>query len=272
MKGANSISQFCRIALINNVAKFSAKGFASHLSPVAHRVLSSLESAFVKGHFILDVILSLHEIVHDLRVRKTKTVILKLDFEKAYDSVSWDFLCKVSLAKGFDGAYVHCLMQFVTGGHTVVAINGIISKYFANGRGLWQGDPISPLLFYFVTDALSCILSCAASTGHISPVVSHLIPDGITHLQYVDDTIVMVELNDLCIANLKFILLCFKALSGLRINFSKSEFIVTGESEDEALRVSHLLNCQLGSFPFRYLGIPIAPFRLFAKDFAPTVA
>lgn len=101
---------------------------------MAHKVLSPSQSTFVKGIFILDGILSLHEIVHDLKVRKTKALILKLDFEKVYDSVSWDFLRKVLLAKGFDGAYVHRLMQFVSGGHTAVAINGNVSNYFANGR------------------------------------------------------------------------------------------------------------------------------------------
>lgn len=175
-------------------------------------------------------------------------------------------------AKGFDGAYVHRLMQFVSGGHMAVAVNGAISNYFANGRGLRQGDPISPLLFSFVADVLSCILSQATLAGHLSHVVSHIIPEGVTHLQYADDTIIMVELNELCIANLKFILLCFEALSGLKINFSKSEVLVTGVPEDEALRVSQLLNCQLGSFPSKYLGLPIAPFKLCAKDFKPLVA
>lgn len=218
-----------------------------------------MQSAFVKGRFILDGIMSLHEIVHDLKVRKTRALILKLDFEKAYDSVSWDFLHKVLLAKGFDGAYVHRLMQFVSGGHTVVAVNGNVSTFFANGRGLRQGDLFSPILFNFVADALSCILSCPARAGHITPVSSHIIPEGITHLQYADDTIIMVELNEHSITNLKFLLLCFEALSGLKINFSKSEVLVTGVPTSEAVRVSQLLNCQLGTFPFKYLGLPIAP-------------
>nr|XP_020153511.1 uncharacterized protein LOC109738821 [Aegilops tauschii subsp. strangulata] len=92
-----------------------------------------------------------------------------------------------------------------------------------------------------------------------------------THLQYVDDTIIMVELNDAFLAQLKFILLCFEAMSGLKINFAKSEVIVTGVDEAEAVRVAHLLNCKLGSFPFKYLGLPISPDVLHAKEFAPVV-
>lgn len=133
----------------------------------------------------------------------------------------------------------------------------------ANGRGLWQGDPISPLLFNFVADAVSYILGRASSAGHISPVISDLIPSGVSHLQYADDTIVLVENSDLCIANLKFLLLCFEALSGLKINLTKSEALVLGCSEEEAERVSNLLNCKLGTFPFNYLGIPISSSKLF---------
>ena len=77
------------------------------LTSVAHRTLSATQSAFVKGRFILDGVLCLHEIVHNIHKSGRKTVILKLDFEKAYDSMSWGFLRQVLLAKGFDGGVVH---------------------------------------------------------------------------------------------------------------------------------------------------------------------
>ena len=51
----------------------------------------------------------------------------------------------------------------------------------------------------------------------------------------------------------------------------KSEVIVTGVDDNEALRVACLLNCKLGSFPFKYLGLPISPDVLHAKEFAPVV-
>ena len=78
VKGADLISQFRPITLINNFAKFPAKGFATRLSLVAHRTLSPYQLAFAKGRFILDGIICLHEIVHDLRIRKTKAVIMCL--------------------------------------------------------------------------------------------------------------------------------------------------------------------------------------------------
>lgn len=140
VKGADSICLFRPIALMNNIAKFPSKGFATRLSPVAHKVISQHQSTFIKGHFILDGILSLQEIVHDLKLNGMNAIILKLDFEKVYDMVSWSFLQDMLLAKGFNGAYVQRLMQLALGGHTAVNVNGVVGPYFKNGQGLCQGD------------------------------------------------------------------------------------------------------------------------------------
>jgi hypothetical protein len=65
-------------------------------------------------------------------------------------------------------------------------------------------------------------------------VVGHLIPrGGVTHLQYADDTVIMVEGSELDIANLKFLLLCFATMSSLKINFDKSEVVVVGYNPEE---------------------------------------
>jgi hypothetical protein len=105
-------------------------------------------------------------------------MLLKLDFEKAYDRVNWQFLREVLIRKGFDAAFVHRMMQLVSDGQTAIAINGEVGPYFRNKRGVRQGDPISPLLFDFVGDALDAILSRARAAGHIQGVVPHLIPGG----------------------------------------------------------------------------------------------
>ena len=113
---------------------------------------------------------------------KSEAVILKLDFEKAYDCVWWFFLCNVLLAEGFDGGYVHRIMQLACGAYTAVSVNGVVGPFFPNGRDLRQENPISPLLFNFVVDSLSCIWVHAVVAGHITPVNSNLISYGISLL------------------------------------------------------------------------------------------
>jgi hypothetical protein len=65
-------------------------------------------------------------------------------------------------------------------------------------------------------------------------------------------------LDDNSIINLKFLLIAFEILSGLKINFLKSEVIVMVASPAEQTRVANALNCKQGSFPFTYLGFPMA--------------
>jgi hypothetical protein len=140
-------------------------------------------------------------------------------------------------------------MQLVIGGQTAISINGVVGPYFRNKRGVRQGDPLSPMLFDLVVDALALVLRKANGASHIKGVISHLLPGWVTHLQYADDTMILIEKDDTSIANLKFILICFELLSGLKINYHKSEVIVMGVSSQEQTRVANLLNWQEGAFP-----------------------
>ena len=115
-------------------------------------------------------------------------------------------------------------------------------------------------------------LARSKTSGHISGVVGQLVPQGgVTHLQYVDDTMIMVEGSDLDIINLKFLLLCFEAMSGLKINFDKSEVVVLGYPPEEQRRIADNLNCRLSTFPVSYLGMPIRDSRILIRDLEPLV-
>jgi hypothetical protein len=164
------------------IFKFVAKAVANRISPVANRIVDPTQTAFIKGRLILDGALSLHEIIHELKTRNSKAILLKLDFEKAYDRVSWQFLREVLIRKGFDSGFVHRIMQLVSGGQTTISINGVVGPYFRNKRGVRQGDPLSPLLFDLVVDALVLILKKASVASHIKGVIAHLLPGGVTHL------------------------------------------------------------------------------------------
>uniref|UniRef100_A0A8R7U735 Reverse transcriptase domain-containing protein n=1 Tax=Triticum urartu TaxID=4572 RepID=A0A8R7U735_TRIUA len=147
-------------------------------------------------------------------------------------------------------------MHLVSCGQTAATINGEMGKFFRNKQGLCQGDPSSPLIFNFVADALLAMLSKAKVAGHVKGLVPHLIPGG-THLQYADDTMMLFEPDNHSIASIKLLLLAFKILSGLKINFLKSEVITMGMVQQESMQIANLLNCKLGGFPIKYLGLPI---------------
>lgn len=78
-----------------------------------------------------------------------------------------------------------------------------------------------------------------------------------THLQFADDTMLLFEPDNHSIASIKPLLLAFEILSGLKINFLKSEVITMGMDQRESMRIANLLNCKLGGFLIKYLGLPV---------------
>jgi hypothetical protein len=147
-----------------------------------------------------------------------------------------------------------------------VNVNGEVGPYFWNARGVRQGDPLSLILFDFTPGSLAAILSRENTAGHIHGVVPHLIPGGVTHLQYADDTMIMIDPMQLGVENLKFIMLCFENMSGLKINFTKSEALVRGVTIEEQHRTADDLNYKLGACPLRYLGLPVSHKHLSVAD------
>jgi hypothetical protein len=157
-----------------------------------------------------------------------KGLIMKIDFEKAYDKARWDFLEEVMKTKKFPNRWINMVMRIVIGGKVCVNINGERSNFFKTFKGLRQGDPFSPLLFNLVADALSVLLDKWVKKGHISGVLGDLVPSGISHIQYADDTLITIDGSDRLILNLKLILYCFEWMSGLKIKFHKNEVFVFG--------------------------------------------
>jgi hypothetical protein len=149
VQGADQISQFRPIALINVIFKIFSKCFATKLDPIDNMIISPNQTAFIKGRLITDGVLALQELVHELKVKKLGGILLKLDFEKAYDRVNCDFLSEVLHAKGFDPGVVQRLCQLVRGGRTEISINRDMS-FLPKPTGCASRGPSvpSPLQFH----------------------------------------------------------------------------------------------------------------------------
>jgi hypothetical protein len=153
-------------------------------------------------------------------------------------------------------------------GTVVVKMNNTVGKYFLSYKGVRHGDPLSPLLFNFAVDVLSRMINATHDNMMVTGLAENIIDHGVAILQYANDTILCLEENMDKARNVKFMLYLFEQMSGLKINFDKSEIILIGDDNNLAVQYVDLFNCQVGLFPMMYLGVPIALGRLHVIDWA----
>ena len=140
-----------------------------------------------------------------------------------------------------------------------ILVNGSPVGFFRNLRGLRQGDPLSPYLFVIGMEAFSHLLKQAVQGNYLSG--SRIDERGgvemyISHLLYVNDTLLFCEANKDQLKFLSWILMWFEVLSSLRINLNKSEILLMG-LVDNVEELAAELGCRIGSLPTSYLGLPL---------------
>jgi hypothetical protein len=128
----------------------------------------------------------LHETLHELKRKKQNGLILKLDFEKAYDKVNRNFLQQVLRMRGFPRLWCQWVENVISKGSVCVCvqINDELGHFFQTRKGLRQGDPLSLVLFNLVADMLAALIERAKNLGFIDGLVPPLMEDGLSILQF----------------------------------------------------------------------------------------
>ena len=158
------------------------------------------------------------------------------------------------------------MYHFIQGGNVNIKVNDQLGKYFQTRKGLRQGDPLSLILLNIVVDMLSILIARAKDVGQIEGVIPHLIQNGLSILQYADDTILFFSHDLPKATNMKLLLSLFEQLSGLKINFHKSEIFCFSKAKEHETKYSQLFGCDVGKFSFRYLGLPMHYRKLSNSD------
>ena len=161
--GAEDLRDFRMISLVGGLYKLLAKVLANRLKKVVGKVVSSAQNAFVEGRQILALIAN--EAIDSLLKRNESGVLCKLDIEKAYDHLNWNFLLFVMQRMGFGEKWIGWISWCIFTSTFLVLINGTPAGFFNSSRGLRQGDPLSPYLFVIGMEALSRLILRAVRGG-----------------------------------------------------------------------------------------------------------
>ena len=113
---------------------------------------------------------------------------------------------------------------------------------------------------------LAILIARAKDDGQIEGVIPHLIQNGLSILQYMEDTVLFLSHDLPKATNMKLLLSLFEQLSGLKINFHKSEIFCFGKGKEHEAEYSQLFGYDVGKFPFRYLGLPMHYKKLSNND------
>ncbi|RVW41542.1 LINE-1 reverse transcriptase-like [Vitis vinifera] len=234
-RGAEDLKDYRPISLVGGLYKWLAKTLANRMKGVLAKVISTAQNAFVEGRQIMDAVLVANEAIDSIVKSNRGAILCKLDIEKAYDHVDWDFLLAVMEKMGFGERWCRWIKWCLSTVRYSVMVNGSPTGFFQSSRGLRQGDPLSPYLFVVVMEAFSVLIKKAVDGGFLAPcLIRGRRGEGvqISHLLFADDTLIFCE--------------------------AKEEQLLV-ENVDE---LADEFGYRVGKLPSTYLGMPLgAPFK-----------
>jgi len=256
----SSFDDYRPISLCNYLYKIISKIIANRLCPILSQHIAPQQFPFLEHRQIHEAIGSAQEAFHTIWTKHLKAITLKSDLAKAFDRVSWIYIKMLLIHLGFPHNFITWIMACITTPSFSILINGSASHFFHSERGLRQGFPLSPLLFFIVMDGLSRLIASAKRDGDLGGLK---ISDDcyLTHLLFVDNVIIFLDGSIRDSRSFSKILSLFSFATGMLANHSKSSIIYTRTSIQESQYVHRLF--PYGITPLdrglKYMGFWIKP-------------
>ncbi|XP_074291134.1 uncharacterized protein LOC141617901 [Silene latifolia] len=225
-------------------------------------IISPSQSAFVKGRDIVENILICQDLVKLYnRNAVSPRVIMKIDLQKAYDSIEWSFVSNMLSSLNFTPIFTKLILECVTTPSYTLALNGENFGFFHGKRSLRQGDPLSPLIFVICMEYLSRILDKIQEYTKFKyhPLCGRI---KLNHLAFADDLLLFCRGDRTSIIGLLRAFQSFSRASGLEMNKGKSSIYSNGVDNLVLTDIIKYSGMKHGFLPFNYLGIPISSKKL----------
>lgn len=195
---ATKMTEFRPISLCNMIYKLLSKVLCNRTRGVLPYLIDPSHYAFVGCCQIRDNAIVTFECFHDLLTCNQASyhyLGLKLDMQKAYDGIEWDYLRLILQSMWFPSIFISWIMNCVSSVSFSVLINGQPTTIFYPARGLRQGDPLSPFPFILCMEGFSTMIHRAEQ--HCS---LHGIPFGnqnitVSHIFFADDSLIFARAN-----------------------------------------------------------------------------
>ncbi|GJX81501.1 RNA-directed DNA polymerase, eukaryota, reverse transcriptase zinc-binding domain protein [Tanacetum coccineum] len=206
----------------------------NRIKSILNQIMDDNQSAFVPGRAITDNILLTQELLKGYNcINGPKRCSFKIDIQKDYDTVNWLFIEEVLRQFGFPEKMIGWIMTCISTPKFTICVNGERFRYFRGGRGLRQGDPISPYIFTMVMEMLNLVVK-----------------DEIRKEKAVS------------VQTLKKALYKFSAISGLHPNLGKCTMLCGSLDDEKKNAISCIFPFKKGKLLVRYLRVIFVTKRL----------
>jgi exonuclease III len=238
------------ISLLNVTYKIGSSCIANRIKTVLPSLIDEDQTGFMSGRYIGDNLRLLYDVIHYLKENDKSGLLVSIDFEKAFDSVDWNYMNKVLKLFGFGETLCQWILAFYTNIKTSVIVNGQASTSFSIERGCRQGDPISPYLFILCAEILACKIR---ENEHIKGINIHGTECKVS--QFADDTSFLLEGDKTSFQELFLTLHQFEEISGLKVNFEKTCNVWLGNKRNSETRYLPNLKMSWNPTQFKILGL-----------------
>lgn len=244
------ITNWRPISLLNVVYKAASSCIAERFKKVLPTLISLDQTGFLSNRYIGDNIRLLYDVMSYCERHDIPGMLLLVDFEKAFDSISWSFIQQTLSIFGFGPDISRWLSVFYQDIKSSVIVNGKTSSCFSIGRGCRQGDPLSPYIFILCAEILGCMIR---NSNNITGIK---INDHEYRLsQYADDTSFILDGSACSLESTVDVLHQFANMSGLKVNYNKSEIVWIGAMKNSPVRFIPHCNFKWNPTRFKVLGI-----------------
>ena len=228
------------LCLLNSLYKIVSGAISERIKPSLDYLINGDQKGFVAGRYIGEVVRTTFDIIKYAKDNNKTGLLLLIDFEKAYDSISFKYINKVLKFLNFGEDLIKWVNILLNNFKAVVNHCGNISERFIIGRGCRQGDPIACYLFILSMEIL------AHKLRKDENVKGFEIDDGLSHLLeiYADDLTLFLSPKAENLRRVLEILEGFFRLSGLKISVSKTKAVWFGSDYNTGLKLCPDLNLE----------------------------